>query len=71
MVDVEVAMPLRDILKMLGWSQSKFYQRKAELIQMGVIFYRMSLKPPRPNIYAFPSRIHKYIIAKARNGEVL
>jgi len=71
MPDVEVAINLKDICKMLGWSQSKFFQRRQELIDMGVIFYRMALKPPRPNIYAFPSRIHKYVAAKARKGEVL
>jgi len=71
MPEVEVAINLKDICKMLGWSQGKFHRRKQELIDMGVIFYRMALKPPRPNIFAFPSRIHKYVALKTRNGEVL
>ena len=71
MPDVEVAIGSKDIMKMLGWSPSKFYRRRQELMDMGVIFYRMALKPPRPNIYAFPSRIHKYVAVKARKGEVL
>lgn len=60
MPDVEVAIGPDDICKMIGWSRSTFYQRKAEMVKLGVIFYIRKGRPPRPQIRAFPSRVIKY-----------
>ena len=66
MTQVEEAIPRPDIIKMLGWCDRKFWKRRPELIKYGVIFYRYSGKPPKKRIYAFPSRIHKYIAIKLK-----
>ena len=69
--NVEIAVPLEDILKILGWSRSKFFQKAGELRDLGVIFYRKEPNFYKPRIRAFPSRIHRYIHEKSRRGHVL
>lgn len=66
---VEQAIGFEEILKMLGWGKTKYFRKKQELIDLGIIFKRYEGRPPRTRTYAFPSRIHKYIALKARRGE--
>ena len=68
---LETAIPLQGILQMFGFSRRKFFYMKDELQDSGVIFYRMEGKPARPRIYAFPSRIIKWISHKSKNREVI
>ncbi|MBW2609220.1 MAG: hypothetical protein JRC68_02620, partial [Deltaproteobacteria bacterium] len=37
---VEIAIPLPGILAKLGWSRRKFFYKRPELEDSGVIFYR-------------------------------
>jgi len=71
MGDVETAVELSDILKILGWSRSKFFENIQELRDLGVIFYRREKGCFKPRIRAFPSRVHRYIHEKAIRGEIL
>ena len=68
---VEVAIPLTGILAKLGWSRRKFFYRKAELLDAGVIFYRREGRPPVKKIYAFSSRLERWISLKASKREVI
>ena len=66
---VETAVHLEDILRILGWSQSKFYRRRWELDDLGIIFYRYQGRPPVRRLCAFPSDLRAWIRAKAKKGE--
>ena len=57
MTEVEEAIPLPQILKMLGWSERKYHQKRPELVRMGVVFKRREGRPYIVRTYAFPSRI--------------
>lgn len=67
--DVEIAVHKEDILKILGWSYSKFRRYRGELLDAGVIFYRNEGRPPQQKLCAFPSLIKRWIGIKARQGE--
>lgn len=67
----EVSILIQHILKVLGWSERKFYYNRNELVELGIVFYRREGRPPRRKIYAFPSRIQRYVTAKALKGELL
>jgi len=73
MSEVEIAVNVKDIIKMLGWSLRKFHtpKWKKELISAGVIFYRMEGRPRKKKIYAFPSRLIKWVAHKAAKGEMI
>lgn len=66
---VELAVPLDKILEVFGWSRRKFFYWRQELKDAGVIFYRNEGRPPRRRVYAFPSRIQKFISLKSSKGE--
>jgi hypothetical protein len=77
---VETAVYLDDILKILGWSRAKFFQKhwKNELVKLGVVFYRIERRKCSDGktrrykrILAFESRIQRYIVLKSRKGEFL
>ena len=68
---VETAVRLDDILRILGWSKSKFYRRRIELINAGVIFYRYEGRPPKKRLYAFPGRVQNWIALKASKREII
>ena len=65
---VEIAVDLNDILKVFGWSRSKFFRNREELWDLGIIFYRREGCPPTRKIYAFPSVIQRYIMLQASRG---
>lgn len=60
MTQVETAIGSEDIMKMLGWSRTKLFQRIEHMRTLGVVFYKREGHPPRLKIKAFPSRIIKY-----------
>ena len=68
---VEIAIPLNDILIKLGWSRRKFFYKRPELEDAGVIFYRREGRPPVKRIYAFPSRIERWVSYKAAKREII
>jgi len=67
----ETAIYLDDILKILGWSRAKFFNRKDELQQCGAVFCRYEGRPPKKRICAFPSEIRTWIRNKASKGEII
>lgn len=69
MSDVEIAVGIKDILRILGWSQRKFYYHKKELVELGLVFKRNEGRPPKKRTYAFPSRLQRYTAEKGRMGE--
>jgi len=71
MPDVETAVYLTDILRILGWSRRKFFMQREDLQSAGAIFYRKQGRPPRKRICAFPSRIIRWISIKSSKGEIL
>ena len=71
MTDVEIAVYKDDILKILGWSYSKYKYRRQELVDSGVIFYRYEGIPPQKRLCAFPSKIRDWISLKSSKGEVV
>lgn len=70
-VDVEIAVYLPSILKILGWSREKYYRRHKELHELGVVFIRKQGRPPVRRICAFPSELKTYIRMKSRAGQEL
>ena len=68
---VEIAVPLSGILTKLGWSRRKFFHKRLELVDSGVIFYRREGRPPVKRIYAFPTRIERWVGLKASKGEMI
>jgi len=44
-------------------------RRKDELIQAGVIFYMIKGRPPRRQVYHFPSRLKTWTGLKSMAGE--
>jgi len=71
MVDVEIAIGSKDIMRMLGWCRAKYYQRLRELETLGVVFYMRQGHPPRRVVKAFPSRVIKYAsIAGKRHNPI-
>ncbi|MBW1788374.1 MAG: hypothetical protein JRK53_17420 [Deltaproteobacteria bacterium] len=72
--EVEEAVYLQDILKILGWSRSKFFEKRRELVAAGVIHYRRERggsNPRKPRIIAFPSRVQRWIALKSARGETI
>jgi len=53
----------------LGCSRWTAMRRKAELQAAGVIFYMKQGKPPKRNVYHFPSRLRAWIGLKSSKGE--
>jgi hypothetical protein len=70
-MNVEIAVPLDSILRILGWSRAKFFNKKEELHNCGAIFYINQGRPPRKRIYAFPSRLRNWISLKSSKGEII
>ena len=70
-MSVEVAVHLQDILRLLGWSERKFYAHRDELLECGVIFYRKQGRPPVRRICAFPSELRQWIRLKSRQRETI
>ena len=70
-MDNETLVGLDHILKMLNWSKTKFYTRRQELRDAGVIFYQWEGSPPKWRVRAFPSRIKNWTGLKASRGEPL
>ncbi|MFH1640359.1 MAG: hypothetical protein ABIA66_00175 [Candidatus Omnitrophota bacterium] len=64
--NVEVAVRLKDILKILGWSYQKFHKNNVELRDLGVIFYDFVGRPPRMMVRAFPSRLQRYLVWRSK-----
>ena len=68
---VETAIHKEQIKTMLGWGERKFYRRRKELMDAGVVFHRYEGSPPKRRVCAFPSRIHKWIRIKTDKGEMI
>jgi hypothetical protein len=68
MAFVEIALNRKQIETMLGWSTRKFFYYKDQLLDAGVIFYRIEGRPPVRRIYGFPSRIHLYVYSRTKQG---
>ena len=71
MTNVEIAVGFEDILKILGWSRSKFFNYREVLQDAGVIFYRWEGRPRVKRMYAFPTRLQEWIARKSVNREFL
>ncbi len=70
--DVEVAVRFDDIIKILGWKRRKYFDRRKELEDAGVVFKQFSGCPhKRRLIMAFPSRVRAWMALKAAKGEPL
>ena len=69
--DVETAVYLPSILKILGWPRRRFWKRRMELWQSGVIFYRYEGSPQHRRILAFPSRVQRWIASEAMKGKII
>lgn len=75
----EDAVYLPEILKILGWSRSKFNSLnpetdkkwRVELLDDHVIFYQHEGSPPHKRIKAFPSDLRKWIHWKISKGHLL
>jgi hypothetical protein len=67
----ERAVHLKDILQILGWSRSKFFDHKEELENCGAVFIRYEGRPPTKRICAFPSELRSWIRLKASKREML
>lgn len=70
-MDEETAIGFDEILRILHWSKTKFYSRRQELLDAGVIFNQYEGRPPRWRVRAFPSRIKNWTGLKASKGEHL
>ena len=69
---IEQAIPLPGILKMTGWSRTKFYNKKENLEKCGVVFYRYTGRPPaRRGPFAFPSELKTWIRIEASKGKLI
>ena len=53
----------------LGCSRWTAMRRKDELRKAGVIFYMTQGRPPKKNVYHFPSRLRAWIGLKSAKGE--
>ena len=68
-MSVETAVYLKDILKLLRWSERRFRRNREELLDAGVIFYRKEGRPRARRVYAFPSELRHWIKLKSRRRE--
>ena len=71
MVGIDTPIPLKEILKALGWSRRKFFYRLDELIRDEVIFYRYEGRPPVRRIYAYPSTLKTWAGGLAKKGRMV
>jgi len=69
--ELEIPVPITDILKILGWSRAKFFRHRIELVNCGGIFYQREGRPPRRKIKAFPTRLRNWIALKTVKGEAV
>lgn len=67
----EIAVYLDDILEILGWSRTKFFRKRMELLKSGAIFYRYQGRPPHKRILAFPSRLKNWTGLKSSQQEII
>ena len=75
----EDAVYLPEILKILGWSRSKFnsFNRetgkkwRVELLDDNAIFYQYEGRPPHRRIKAFPSTLREWVHWKISKGHRL
>ena len=58
---VETAVYLDDILKILGWTLSKYKRHRKRLHAAGAIFYDKEGAPPQLRVKAFPSKLQRYL----------
>jgi len=63
---VETAVYFDDILKILGWSRSKYKRNRKALHNSGAIYYDQEGAPPTLRVKAFPSRLQKYLHERSR-----
>lgn len=75
----ERAVYLPEILKILGWSRSKFNSLnretgkkwRVELKDDNAIFYQREGSPPHRRIKAFPTKLREWMALKSSKGHLL
>jgi len=60
-----------EICRLLGHvNRRTMMRRRDDMLRHGVIFYRVTGKPPRKNVYAFPSIIKAWTMKRASEGKM-
>ena len=67
--ELEVAVPLPGILRILGWSRRKFFYRRNELLDCGAVFMLNHGRPPRKMYFAFPTALRRWMGLKGIRRE--
>ena len=72
-MSVEPPLDVEGICIVLGWSRSKFYNHKDELLKDGAIFHNIQGSPPRRRkiMRAHESTLKDWVRKKTLKGEAI